>query len=90
MIGFLIVLGLFNSIMFPVLFACGIHQSGQASCFQGAILIMAISGGALIPALHDPIALHFGFRASLLLLILCYLIIAAAGYYLYSNATAKE
>ena len=90
MIGFLIVLGLFNSIMFPVLFACGIHQSGHASCFHGAILIMAISGGALIPALHDPIALHFGFRASLLLLIVCYLIIAAAGYYLHRNSTVKE
>jgi MFS transporter, FHS family, L-fucose permease len=90
MIGILIALGLFNSIMFPVLFACGIHQSGHASCFHGAILIMAISGGALIPALHDPIALHFGFRASLLLLILCYLIIAAAGYYLHSKSTVKE
>ena len=90
MIGFLIVLGLFNSIMFPVLFACGIHQSGHASCFHGAILIMAISGGALIPALHDPIALHFGFRASLLLLIICYLIIAAAGYTLYRRSSVKE
>jgi FHS family L-fucose permease-like MFS transporter len=81
MIWFLIVLGLFNGIMFPVLFACGIHQSGHASCFDGAILIMAISGGALIPALHDPIALHFGLRSTLLLLVVCYLIISVAGYY---------
>jgi MFS transporter, FHS family, L-fucose permease len=86
MIWFLILLGLFNSIMFPVLFACGIHQSDHASCFDGAILIMAISGGALIPALHDPIALHFGLRTSLLLLVACYLIISATGLYLHRNS----
>ena len=86
MIGFLILLGLFNSIMFPVLFAQGIHQPGHASCFNGALLIMAISGGALIPALHDPIAMHFGLKASLLLLVVCYLIISAAGFYLYKNS----
>jgi len=51
MIWFLIVLDCSIPIMFPVLFATGIHQSGHASCFDGAVLIMAISGGALIPAL---------------------------------------
>jgi FHS family L-fucose permease-like MFS transporter len=90
MIWFLIVLGLFNAIMFPVLFACGIHQSGHASCFDGAVLIMAISGGALIPALHDQFALHLGLRISLLLLVFCYLVIAAAGYYLYKNPCEKK
>jgi FHS family L-fucose permease-like MFS transporter len=90
MIWFLIALGLFNAIMFPVLFACGIHQSGHASCFDGAILIMAISGGALIPALHDQFALHPGLRTSLLLLVVCYLIISAAGYYLYKSPPRSE
>jgi len=93
MIWLLIATGLFNSIMFPALFACGIHQSDNASCFDGAVLIMAISGGALIPALHDPFALHFGLRNSLFLLVACYLIISAAGYYLYKNppsASRKE
>jgi FHS family L-fucose permease-like MFS transporter len=90
MIVLLILLGLFHAVMFPVLFACGIHQSVTASCFDGAVLIMAISGGALIPALHDLLAHSLGLSFSLLCLTGCYLIISSAGYYLYKNTLQKQ
>jgi MFS transporter, FHS family, L-fucose permease len=85
MIWLLIILGLFNAVMFPALFSEGLHQSGNPSCFNGAILIMAISGGAFIPALHERWTAHSGWPVSILMLIVCYLFIASAGYYLQKN-----
>ena len=90
MVWLLILLGFFNSIMFPVLFAAGLYKSRNPSCFDGAILIMAISGGALIPALHNQFAIHHGLRISLMILAVCYLIISAAGYFLYRYPVNRE
>jgi FHS family L-fucose permease-like MFS transporter len=78
----LVPFGLFNATIFPVLFASSLHTCSKPTCFEGAVLIMGISGGALIPALHDQITDRYGFQYSLILLALCYLIISGIGYYL--------
>jgi FHS family L-fucose permease-like MFS transporter len=78
----LVPFGLFNATLFPILFALSLHTSSKPNCFEGAVLIMGISGGALIPALHDQIFGQFGFHSSLLLLAICYLSISGVGFYL--------
>ncbi|MBN1414983.1 MAG: hypothetical protein JW973_07785 [Bacteroidales bacterium] len=90
MVWLLILLGFFNSIMFPALFATGLNQSVNPSCFDGAVLIMAISGGALIPALYNQLSIHVGLQISLLILAVCYLIIAAVGYFLLRYPVIRE
>jgi FHS family L-fucose permease-like MFS transporter len=90
MVWFLVPSGLFNATLFPVLFSTSLHTVTKPTCFEGAVLIMGISGGALIPALHESIAKHYGFRYSLLLLTLCYLIISGTGYYLVKNKTRHK
>lgn len=75
-------LGLFNSIMFPVIFAMGIGHFSNASQKNRAAgyLIMAIVGGAVIPILQGGLADHFGLQHSFFLLLLCYGFIALFGF----------
>ena len=75
--------------MFPVLFAEGLYQSGNPSCFDGSVLIMAISGGAFIPLLHDQLMIRYGSGISLFMLALGYLFISAVGYYLYKQKVRR-
>ncbi len=67
-----VAIGLFNSIMFPTIFALGIERMGPMTGKASSLLIMAIVGGALIPLavgwLADVRSLQFSF----LLPLLCY------------------
>lgn len=77
----LLSLGLFNSIMFPVIFSIGIGHFSNKSQKNRATgyLIMAIVGGAIIPILQGGLADHFGLQRSFLLLLLSYGFIALFG-----------
>jgi MFS transporter, FHS family, L-fucose permease len=61
----IILVGLFNSVMFPSIFTLGIAELGPLTGDGSGLLIMAIVGGALIPyaqgALADLIGLHHAF-----------------------------
>jgi len=68
----LIAIGLFNSIMFPTIFALSIERLGSLTNKASSLLIMAIVGGAIIPLLQGMLADRFGLQGSFILPLLCY------------------
>lgn len=64
--------GLFNSIMFPTIFALGIERLGPLTNKASSLLIMAIVGGAVIPLLQGVLADRIGLHHSFILPLLCY------------------
>jgi FHS family L-fucose permease-like MFS transporter len=77
--------GFLNGIIFPVFFASGLQQSKHPSYFDGALLVMAISGGAIIPLLYNYFSTYYSTAIALFLILLCYLIITITG--LFQNKT---
>ncbi|WMJ71797.1 sugar MFS transporter [Cytophagaceae bacterium ABcell3] len=73
----IIAVGLFNSILFPCIFAMGIHGLGKFSEEGSSILIMSIVGGAVIPFIFFNIE---STTAAFFLPILCYLYISYYGF----------
>ncbi|WP_045858413.1 sugar MFS transporter [Teredinibacter purpureus] len=71
-------IGLFNAIMFPVIFSLAINKLGPATSQGSGILCVAIVGGAIVPPLQGLLADSIGLQVSFLLPVLCYLYI---GYY---------
>lgn len=75
-----LLVGLFNSIMFPTIFTLGIAGMGKHTGQASGILIMAIVGGALIPVIQGALADAIGIHHAFLIPVLCYLYIAYYGY----------
>jgi FHS family L-fucose permease-like MFS transporter len=68
-------IGLFNSIMFPTIFALAIARLGALTGKGSSLLVMAIVGGAVVPLAMGWVADHHGLQLSFLLPMLCYLYI---------------
>lgn len=68
----MIAIGLFNSIMFPTIFALGIERLGPLTDKASSLLIMAIVGGALVPLAQGALADRIGLQPSFVLPLLCY------------------
>lgn len=68
----IIAIGLFNSIMFPTIFALGIERMGPLTGKASSLLIMAIVGGALVPLAQGVLADHMGIQHAFILPLLCY------------------
>ena len=64
--------GLFNSIMFPTIFALGIERLGPLTGKASSLLIMAIVGGAIVPYLQGALADSMGLHHAFILPLLCY------------------
>jgi FHS family L-fucose permease-like MFS transporter len=75
----IIAIGLFNSIMFPTIFALGIERLGPMTSKASSLLIMAIVGGAIMPPLQGLFADHIGLQHAFFLPLLCYLYIVFYG-----------
>ena len=71
----IILVGLFNSIMFPSIFTLGIAELGPLTGDGSGVLIMAIVGGAIIPVLQGVLADHIGIHHAFILPAICYLYI---------------
>jgi len=71
----IILVGFFNSIMFPSIFTLGIAELGPLTGDGSGIMIMAIVGGALIPVAQGWIADHIGIHHAFFLPVICYLYI---------------
>lgn len=74
-----VAIGLFNSIMFPTIFALGIERMGPLTGKASSLLIMAIVGGALVPYLQGVVADHIGIQHAFFLPLLCYAYIVFYG-----------
>jgi MFS transporter, FHS family, L-fucose permease len=72
----LISLGLYNSIMWPAIFALAIAGLGKYTSQGSSLLIMAILGGALIPPIQGFLADHIGIHISFIVPIFCYIYLA--------------
>jgi MFS transporter, FHS family, L-fucose permease len=68
----LILVGLFNSIMFPSIFTLAIAGLGPLTGKGSGLLVAAIVGGAIIPELQGFLADHIGIHHAFILPVLCY------------------
>ncbi len=77
----IILVGFFNSIMFPSIFTLGIADLGPLTGDGSGLLIMAIVGGAIIPLLFGALAdmPAVGLHRAFILPAVCYLYIAYYG-----------
>ena len=75
----IILVGLFNSVMFPSIFAIGLEGLGPLTSKGSSLIVMAIVGGAIIPVAQGFIADRVGVHHAFILPVLCYLYIAVFG-----------
>lgn len=71
----IILVGFFNSIMFPSIFTLGVAELGPLTGDGSGIMIMAIVGGAIIPVAQGAIADKIGIHHAFFLPVICYLYI---------------
>ena len=76
----IILVGLFNSIMFPSIFTLGIEGLGALTSRGSSLMVTAIVGGALVPELEGVIADRIGVHHAFFIPLLCYLYIAFFGF----------
>ncbi|MGE5362900.1 MAG: sugar MFS transporter [Bacteroidota bacterium] len=75
----ILLVGLFNSIMFPTIFSLGIEGLGKHTGQGSGILCMAIVGGAIIPVIQGLFADQIGIHHAFILPAICYIYIAYYG-----------
>jgi FHS family L-fucose permease-like MFS transporter len=68
-------IGLFNSIMFPVIFTSTLERSTAAPAATSGLLCLAIVGGAILPFIYGTIADSAGLHAAYFLPAVAYLLI---------------
>jgi MFS transporter, FHS family, L-fucose permease len=76
----ILLVGFFNSIMFPSIFTLGIAEMGPLTGEASGLLVTAIVGGALIPELQGVLADKIGIHHAFIVPVLCYLFIAYYGW----------
>ncbi|MFN5645632.1 MAG: sugar MFS transporter [Sphingomonadales bacterium] len=75
----LVLVGFFNSLMFPTIFSLGTEGLTDDAPRASGIMCTAIVGGALVPPLFGLVADGAGLKLALVVPIICYAIIAAFG-----------
>ncbi|HWC15843.1 MAG TPA: sugar MFS transporter [Terriglobales bacterium] len=75
----ILVVGFFNSIMFPTIFSLGIAELGSLTGSGSGLLNMAIVGGAILPVIQGAIADRIGIHHAFFLPVICYLYILFYG-----------
>ena len=86
----ILLVGLFNSIMFPTIFSLALNGLGKHTAQGSGILCLAIVGGAIVPLLQGALADSVGVQLSYVLPILCYLFIVFYGLSGSKPVQAKE
>ena len=71
--------GFFNSIMFPNIFALAVKGLGPMTSKGSGLIMTAVVGGAIVPALIGALADKAGIQNSFVIPIFCYLFIAYYG-----------
>lgn len=71
----IILVGFFNSIMFPSIFTLGVAELGPLTGDGSGVMIMAIVGGAILPVTQGWIADRIGIHHAFFLPVICYLYI---------------
>jgi len=71
----ILLVGFFNSIMFPSIFTLGIAELGPLTGDGSGMLVMAIVGGAILPVLQGALADRIGIHHAFIIPATCYLYI---------------
>ncbi|MCL2306312.1 MAG: MFS transporter [Planctomycetaceae bacterium] len=71
----------FMSIMFPTIFALGIHGLGERAKKASAFLVMAIMGGAVLPKLMGYVADQYDMSRGFIVPLGCFAFIAIYGFF---------
>src|SRR6516225_2016053 len=71
----IILVGFFNSIMFPSIFTLGVAELGPLTGDGSGIMIMAIVGGAIVPLAQGWLADQIGIHHAFFFPVICYLYI---------------
>ena len=74
-VTFIALLGLANSLMWPAIFPLAITGLGKYTKIGSAMMVMAITGGAILPLIYGKLSLIFNSRIAYSILIPCYLFI---------------
>ena len=72
----ILAVGLFNSIMFPTIFALAVEGLGERTAQASGIICLAIVGGAVVPLMTGAAADQVGLQLALLVPAMCYVWIA--------------
>jgi len=83
-----VLIGFFHSIMFPTIFALSIKNLGPLTKRGSSLLVMAILGGAVFPAIMGRISDASSIQTAFLVPLLCYLFILYFGVSGYKPAVA--
>jgi FHS family L-fucose permease-like MFS transporter len=67
-----VLIGFFHSIMFPTIFALGIHNLGSYTKLGSSFLVMAIIGGAVFPAIMGYISDASSIQRAFVVPLICY------------------
>jgi len=70
----------FMSIMFPTIFALGIHGLGARAKKASAFIVMAIMGGAVIPKFMGAVGDDYGMSRAFLVPLACFVFVSAYGF----------
>ena len=81
----ILVVGLFNSIMFPTTFALAVEGMGERTPQASGIICLAIVGGAVVPLITGAVADPVGQSLALLVPAACYIWIAFYGIFTARN-----
>jgi FHS family L-fucose permease-like MFS transporter len=76
----ILLVGLFNSIMFPTIFTLGIAELGPLTGMGSGILVSAIVGGAIVPYLEGRLADSIGIHHAFIIPAVCYIYLAYYGF----------
>jgi len=69
----------FMSIMYPTIFALGIHGLGEQTKIASSFIVQAIVGGAIMPMFMGWLADHWGMRVGFLMPLICFAFVAFYG-----------
>jgi len=75
----ILLVGLFNSVMFPCIFTLGIAEMGPLTGEASGLLVTAIVGGALIPEVQGILADRIGIHHAFIIPVFCYMFIIYYG-----------
>lgn len=86
----ILAVGLFNSIMFPTIFALTVDGFPQHKSKISGLLCTAIVGGAIVPPVFGFVVDSMGFGAALLTVSLCYIFILYFSYATFQSRIANS
>jgi FHS family L-fucose permease-like MFS transporter len=70
----------FMSVMFPTIFALGIHGLGEKSKLASSFIVMAIMGGALLPKLMGWVGDVWNMSTGFVVPLVCFAVVAVYGF----------